>query len=658
MSQFDFLTAPHSVRSVLIANRGEIAVRVIKTCRRMGLRSIAIYSQADTNASHVMEADEAYYVGKAPASESYLNISAILRAALESGADAIHPGYGFLSENAEFAEACEKAGLRFVGPSSSVIRSMGSKIEAKEIAQAAGLTVVPGFQKKGATEAEFTAAAKKIGYPVLVKASAGGGGRGMRRVNGPDELGEALESAATEAQSAFANSELLLEKLVEKPRHLEVQICGDLLGNLLHLYERDCSVQRNNQKVLEEAPAPNLSPAIRQKLLDDAVSLGQKIGYSSTGTVEFILAPGEETPYFLEVNTRLQVEHPVTEEVTGIDLVEWQLRAAAGLALPMKQDEIRVKGHAVEARLAAERPEAGFAPAIGSILALSPPEGLRFDGGVRAGDEISPHYDSMIAKVIAYGPDRADAINKVSRGLREMKVLGTGTNQRFLAECVAKPAFIEGRVTTGFLEESFPDGWRPEPSLLLQLRGMAALAYLDLSSDTPLKRRDGFRLTARQRSAYIWLCVEDDYGTADLTLTIGPTGIDVFCEDEEISLSHNQSPDSVLENFLVIKHDDHIHLSSEGLALSAKVTPASVVHAASAGAEASIGDIFAPLPGVISAIHVKEGDSVKAGDIIVTLEAMKLVHNLAAPCDGIVGKISQATGSNVAAKALILELET
>ena len=414
------LNSPRPIRSVLIANRGEIALRVMRSCVKLGIRAIAVYSDADADALHVKLADEAVRIGPPAARASYLDINTILAAAKQCGADAIHPGYGFLSENAGFVRACEAAGLIFVGPSLVAVEQMGSKIESKRIAEAAGVPTVPGYHGDEQDDATLAKAAAKIGFPVLIKASAGGGGRGMRRVDRANDFLAELNAAKAEAKAAFGDNAVLLEKYILNPRHLEVQLVGDRTGNLVHLFERDCSVQRNNQKVLEEAPAPNLPESVRAKLYDAALKLGRAIGYDSAGTVEFIMDRDSDSPYFLEMNTRLQVEHPVTEFITGIDLVEWQLLAAAGERLPLAQAQIRAHGHAIEARIAAERADLAFQPVTGELSVVDAPRGLRFDTGVAAGSRISLYYDSLLAKAIAHGADRGAARSRLAAGLSEL----------------------------------------------------------------------------------------------------------------------------------------------------------------------------------------------------------------------------------------------
>ena len=479
------LHAPRPIRSVLIANRGEIALRVMRTCARLGIRTIAVYSDADADALHVGAADEAIRIGPAPARASYLDIDAILLAAKQADADAIHPGYGFLSENAAFARQCDAAGLIFVGPSATVVERMGSKIQSKRIAEAAGVPTVPGYHGDEQDRDTLADAAQLIGFPVLIKASAGGGGRGMRRVDRAEDFETGMNAAKAEADAAFGDSSILLEKYILNPRHLEVQIAGDRTGGLVHLFERDCSVQRNNQKVLEEAPAPNLPDRVRTGLFDAALQLGRAIGYDSAGTVEFIMEQGSDRPYFLEMNTRLQVEHPVTELITGIDLVEWQLLAAAGEKLPLTQDQIRVHGHAIEARITAERADLGFAPVTGELSLVDAPRSLRFDSGVAAGSRVSLYYDSLLAKAVAHGADRNAALSRLVAGLSDLTLLGLPTTQAFLRDALRHPLFRDGNTTTRFIETAFPGGWKPDPDQLRLLRAAACVVWAGLGATDP-----------------------------------------------------------------------------------------------------------------------------------------------------------------------------
>ncbi|MCC5986350.1 MAG: ATP-grasp domain-containing protein [Pararhodobacter sp.] len=645
----EFLTAPRPIRSVLIANRGEIACRVIATCRRLGLRTVAVHSQADAGALHVRMADMATCIGAAPASASYLNISAVIEAALGAGVDAVHPGYGFLSENAEFVQACLDAGLNFVGPSPEAVRRMGSKIEARRIAQQAGVPVVPGFDAACTDPARLAQAAQQLGYPVMVKASSGGGGRGMRRVDRPEDLAAALAVAGAEAGSAFGDDTLFLEKLVQSPRHLEVQVFGDGQGGALHFHERDCSVQRNHQKFIEEAPAPDLPDAVRARLFEASLALVKAIRYEGAGTVEFIMEQDGTEPWFLEMNTRLQVEHPVTEAICGVDLVEFQLRQAAGLPLPLRQDQICPRGHAIEVRINAERPDAGFLPATGQLIDVVAPPGLRFDTGVAARTEVGSHYDSMLAKLIAHGPDRDAARQRLIAGLDALAMPGLDTNQAFLADCLRAPAFAAGRATTGFLAEAFPDGWRPDPAALLRLRGQAALAALSLD-DPPHTRTDGFRVTARHDGAAgrVPLHVSDTYGDVDLLLLLGAQPA-VLDGDKPTPLE----PGAVR----CWSGDGMTHACGEGLSLSLALRPLAEARIGASADEAPRGQLLAPLTGLVTQVHVAEGDQVRAGTALVEMEAMKLVHTLSAPFDGRIRRVACAAGETLSAKTILIDME-
>ncbi len=649
MSQF--ATAPRPIRRVLIANRGEIACRIIRTCRRLGLGTIAVYSDADAGALHVRMADVAFRIGPAAAAQSYLDIPALLAAARRGGADAIHPGYGFLSENPRFAAACEKEGIVFVGPSAEVIAAMGSKIEAKKIADAAGVPTVPGYLGADQSPQRIAEEALRTGFPLLIKASAGGGGRGMRRVDGLADLPQALSAAKAEALAAFGDDTVLLERLVLNPRHLEVQLIGDRHGNLLHLFERDCSVQRNNQKVFEEAPAPNLTDAARQKLYDRALLLGRAIGYTSAGTVEFVMEASSEEPYFLEMNTRLQVEHPVTEEITGVDLVEWQLRVAAGLELPARQQDICARGHAIEARIAAERPELGFQPATGTVLGVRVPPAVRLDSGIAEGSEIGLHYDSMIAKLVVLGEDRAGAVSKLDAALSEFAVLGVGTNTGLLRGSVRRSAFAEGRVTTGFLATEFPDGWTPDADAMRDLRAQAAILWAQAQGNDdehPWLRPSGFRIMGQRRPAMVELTVSDDGAETVITVARDPEG---YCAILDDGTKLHARPDVFGE-----VRGSRVCLSRSGLSIDAQVMLAVEQAAGSDIRETGADGLAAPLPGVVTAILVQHGARVSRGDSLMQMEAMKLVHSLTAPSDGVVGKIHCAVGDTVPIGAPLIDI--
>ena len=666
-----FLTSPRPISSVLIANRGEIALRIMRTCARLGLRTIAVYSDADTNALHVKAADEAIRIGPPPARASYLDAKAIIAAAKESSADAIHPGYGFLSENAAFARACDEAGLIFVGPSTVAVERMGSKIESKRIAEAAGVPIVPGYHGDDQTPATLAKAAKAIGFPILIKASAGGGGRGMRRVHNAPAFETELDAAKAEAEAAFGDGSVLLEKLILNPRHLEVQLFGDRVGNLVHLFERDCSVQRNNQKLLEEAPAPNLPQAVRAKLFDAALKLGRAIGYDSAGTVEFIMDRDSDSPYFLEMNTRLQVEHPVTESITGIDLVEWQLLAAAGEKLPLKQDQIRARGHAIEARITAERADLSFQHATGELSVVDVPRGVRFDSGVEAGSQVSLYYDSMLAKMIAHGTDRASALSRLAAGLSNSTLLGVPTIQPFLRDAISDSVFADGKATTRFIETAFPDGWKPNPQQLLRLRAAACVAWAQLDTATPdttwvspWDRRSAVRVTSAVRPAKASLHATDEYGEIDAEVLVSRDSIVVEMDGSSIEFEP-PSPDGHLIRLasdtpnspFVFRHDGvEVSIARDGLAINATVRLRIEMPRSDGQLDRAGNVIEAPLYGVVSQLHVSLGDAVERGAPVLQMEAMKLIHTLKAPVPGRIEQIRCTVGDIVPAGAILVEI--
>ena len=664
------LFSPRPIGSVLIANRGEIALRVMRTCARLGIRTIAVYSDADAEAPHVKAADEAIRIGPPPARVSYLDIEAILTAAKQAGADAIHPGYGFLSENATFVKRCETAGLIFVGPSAKAVEQMGSKIESKRIAEAAGVPTVPGYHGSDQSETTLTREAGRIGFPVLIKASAGGGGRGMRRVDDARDFKAALAAAKAEAEAAFGDDSVLLEKLILNPRHLEVQLAGDRTGNLVHLFERDCSVQRNNQKLLEEAPAPNLPDSVRAKLFDAALKLGRTIRYDSAGTVEFIMDHDSDAPYFLEMNTRLQVEHPVTEFITGVDLVEWQLLAAAGEKLPLMQEQIRARGHAIEARITAERADLAFQPATGRLSALDGPHGVRFDSGVEAGSQVSLYYDSMLAKLIAHGTDRAAALSRLTRGLSELTLLGVPTIQPFLRDASRHPLFAGGKATTRFIETAFPGGWKPNVEELRSLRAAACVIWAELDNAEPAaqwinpwNRRSAVRVTSAVRPAKASLHLADEYGQADAEVLVGRDGITVELENASVSLGR-----PVIENgaiklaspsghpFIARRDGNIVSITREGLSLSATIRLRIEMPREHGSLEKSGNLIEAPLHGVVSQLHVVLGDTVEKGAPVLQMEAMKLIHTLRAQAAGRIGRIRCNVGDTVPAGAILIEI--
>jgi 3-methylcrotonyl-CoA carboxylase alpha subunit len=651
-------------RKILIANRGEIACRIMATARRLGIGTVAVYSEVDRQARHVKLADEAYLLGPAPAAESYLRGERIIEICQEAGAEAVHPGYGFLSENADFAEALEAAGLVFIGPPASAIRDMGAKDAAKRMMEDAGVPVVPGYHGKRQDAKTLAARAEVIGYPVLIKAVAGGGGKGMRRVSAPEELAEALAGARREAKAAFGDQRVLLEKYLEVPRHIEVQVFADAQGNVVHLFERDCSLQRRHQKVVEEAPAPGMSEEMRARMGEAAVAAARAIDYRGAGTVEFIadvtdgLSP--ERFYFMEMNTRLQVEHPVTEMITGLDLVEWQLRVAGGETLPLAQEEITVEGHAVEARVYAEDPDRGFLPATGRVdhLALPPEgEGLRIDRGLDQGERITPHYDPMIAKVIAWGADRATALARLTRGLAAVELEGCLTNVGFLGRLVGHPRFAAQELDTGFIERHMADltagGEVPEEAL-----AVAALHQL-LPEHPDQRRPDPFSPWASCHGWRLW-------GGARqfIHISAGDRVVDVVASFGRGRVIELDLPSGPCSARLLAREGPRLTLD-----LGDRLLKASVVGKAGAvtvfldGAthrfglpdqlagetEAAVADdrVVAPLPGRVTALKVKAGARVARGTPLLVVEAMKMEHTLVAPRDGRVETVTCAEGDQV-----------
>ena len=641
---------------ILIANRGEIAVRVIRTCRRLGIGAVAVYSDADAGALHVALADAAVRIGPALVRESYLDGGRIIAAALETGAQAIHPGYGFLSENPDFVEAVEAAGLTFIGPSATAIRAMGLKDAAKALMERAGVPVVPGYHGADQDDRLLAAEAGRIGYPVLIKAVAGGGGKGMRRVDRPEDFAAALASARGEAASSFGNAAVLIEKYVTAPRHIEIQVFGDRHGGAVHLFERDCSLQRRHQKVIEEAPAPGMTPEMRAAMGRAAVDAARAIGYAGAGTVEFIVdGAGGLRPdgfWFMEMNTRLQVEHPVTEAITGEDLVEWQLRVAAGEPLPRTQGELTLQGHAFEARLYAEDATRGFLPATGRLTHLEFPEGVRADAGVRAGDAITPWYDPMIAKVIVHGPDRLAALKRLARALEETRVAGSTTNLAFLARLARQPDFVAGRVDTGLIERhlgALTAAARPDAPVRAAAT-LAALGLLDAAD--PLA---GFTLWAPLlRLARLRLGEEE----AEHTLAVLGGGRFLFDGAEvEARRWDGRTLDLALEGeirrFGIVRAAGVVTVFDGAESFVARLPDPLAVAAEEAGGD----DLRAPMPGLVKRLAAAPGQPVARGDVLVVLEAMKMEHSLTAPRDGAVAQVHVAEGSQVEDGAILLALE-
>ncbi len=640
-------------RKILIANRGEIACRVIETARAMGVRTVAVYSDADAGARHVAMADEAVHIGGPAPAESYLRGDAIIAAAKATEAEAIHPGYGFLSENPEFVEAVEAAGLTFIGPSAKAIRAMGLKDAAKALMAEAGVPVVPGYHGEDQEPGHLEVEAAQIGYPVLIKAVAGGGGKGMRKVDGPEGFVTALESAKAEALGAFGNDAVLIEKFVEQPRHIEVQVFGDGT-RAVHLFERDCSLQRRHQKVIEEAPAPGMTAEMRAAMGEAAVRAAEAIGYAGAGTVEFIVDGSDglrpDRFWFMEMNTRLQVEHPVTEMITGVDLVEWQLRVAAGEGLPASQDALSIDGHAFEARLYAEDVPKGFLPATGTLAHLRFPDGARADTGVRPGDTISPWYDPMIAKLIVHGPTRAVALTQLERALAETEVAGSVTNLAFLRKLARHEGFGAGEVDTGLIDRDL-DALAEEPVACTRTRALAALGALGLHKGKGALA--GFTLWAPLRQTVPLIYQGERLEIA--VETLGPARFRVTVDEtvHEITRGAGWAVDGAAVAAQVVRHAAGVSVfwgNNYGFEL---VDPLDVM--AEGGGAA--GRIEAPMPGLVKSVFVAPGQAVAKGDRLAILEAMKMEHTLAAGRDGVVAELLVEAGAQVEAGAALIVLE-
>ena len=646
---------------ILIANRGEIACRVIRTAHEMGYETVAVYSEADANALHTEMATEAICIGPAAARESYLSIDNIIAAAHKTGADAIHPGYGFLSENAEFASRCLKEAITFIGPSAEAIQLMGNKAEAKRRMIEAKVPCVPGYEGKDQSDNQFVKSAEEIGYPVMVKAAAGGGGRGMRLVDSPEKLPKALSAAKSEALNAFGSDELILEKAVLEPRHIEIQIFADNMGNTVHLGERDCSIQRRHQKVIEEAPSPAVSQKLRNEMGSAAVAAAIAIQYCGAGTVEFLLSPDGHF-YFLEMNTRLQVEHPVTEIITGYDLVEWQIRVARGEALPALQNDIHFSGHAIEARLYAEDPYKNFLPRVGTLLTwqAASGSGRRCDHGLKDGFEVTPHYDAMIAKVIGYGATREDARRRLISSLKETLDLGLTTNRQFLIDCLTHEAFENGSATTAFIESYFPKKELKRPPLEATHLKLAAAIHFHTSIhcrgsatdgwdssgaiQTPLKLEiDGkpfqFYIQPISNGSYE-VSHEDNASQVHVTINSG-SKIRVTLDGHGFTVNYAVS-------------DETLYLSAGTRQLSAKEITYQSANSASSAAD---GLVLAPMNGRILNVAISKGDTVKRGQNLLTLEAMKMEHEINARVDGLIKNVTARTGDQVASRSLLVEIE-
>ena len=656
--------------TILIANRGEIACRVAATARRLGVRTVAVHSEADANAKHVALCDEAHAIGPAAAKDSYLRIERIIAAAKASGAQAVHPGYGFLSENEAFAAACADAGIVFIGPPSSAISAMGSKSAAKALMEKAGVPLVPGYHGDEQDAAFLRQQADRIGYPVLLKASAGGGGKGMRIVEKSEDFVAALASCKREAAASFGDDKVLVEKYLTRPRHIEIQVFADTHGNCVYLFERDCSVQRRHQKVLEEAPAPGMTEERRRAMGEAAVAAAKAVGYVGAGTVEFI-ANQDGSFYFMEMNTRLQVEHPVTEMITGTDLVEWQLRVAAGERLPLLQHELQIHGHAMEARIYAENPEKGFLPSTGMLQHLRLPSAVEFmngdvriDAGVREGDAISPYYDPMIAKLIVRGADRAQALARLSQALAACEVVGPATNVAFLGRLVSGEAFAKADLDTGLIERHHAALFPPSPAvtmpaLALAVAHLTGAAAQDAAGADPWAANDGWRMNGSYARTLAFSVEEAELSVA---LAYQRNGMLLQRGTDEALLHDVAMKDGRLSLMLddqrvsghVVRTGDEFHVFVDGrhwqLAWNDRIA-----HAGEHDAEG--GRLTAPMPGKIVALLVEAGATVEKGAPLLIMEAMKMEHTISAPANGKVAELLYAVGDQVAEGAQLLSFD-
>lgn len=666
---------------ILIANRGEIACRVAATCRRLGIRTVAVYSDADADARHVAFCDEAVHIGGAAARDSYLRADHIIEMAKEAGAQAIHPGYGFLSENEAFAEACAAAGLVFIGPPASAIHAMGSKSAAKQLMEKAAVPLVPGYHGEDQGPALLRREADRIGYPVLLKASAGGGGKGMRVVESGDAFEAALASVKREASASFGDDKVLVEKYLTRPRHIEIQVFADTHGNCVYLFERDCSVQRRHQKVLEEAPAPGMTEARRRAMGEAAVAAAKAVGYVGAGTVEFI-ANQDGSFYFMEMNTRLQVEHPVTEMITGQDLVEWQLRVAAGEALPLTQDQLRIDGHALEARIYAENPDKQFLPSTGTLRFLRTPPavqfmrgedvhgpaGIRIDAGVREGDTISPFYDPMIAKLIVWGKDRDEALARMRQALASYHVVGLSTNVAFLQRLVSSQAFRTADLDTGLIERNEKVLFPPPAPVGLEVIALAVAALFDREArerridaadqHSPWTHGGAWRLNGG-----VSRTLRFGYGeqVLEVTLSTNERGSTLIYADQAAPFACTCQADDIRINLGTRRAHGQVHADGETFHVfyaGRHVSLAWLDPLAHAGeTESEGGKLTAPMPGKVIAVMVEAGSTVTRGTPLLVMEAMKMEHTISAPVDGVVSEVLYGVGEQVAEGSQLLAFE-